>query len=261
MLSSAWQYRNFIVSAIKADIKSRFSNSRIAGLWLLVQPLVQVAIFATILSSVLSARLPGVFSEYGYTVYLLAGISAWSLFSETLSRCINVFVENGGLLKKISFPRICLPMIVVGASLVNFVALLGVTTAFLLIIGAFPGVVYLWIVPLAVLLVGFASGLGILLGVVNVFMRDLGQVVGVLLNLWFWFTPIVYPRNVVPEGVARALDWNPLLPVVTAFQDIILRGQAPDLASLLPIALLTLASITMAAVVFRRAAPEMVDVL
>lgn len=261
MLHHVWRYRNFVVSAIRADIKTRFANSRIAGLWLLVQPLVQVVIFATILSSVLSARLPGTASPYGYTLFLLAGISAWSLFAETLSRCINVFVENGGLLKKISFPRICLPLIVVGASLVNFTALLGVTTAFLLLIGAFPGVVYLWILPLAALVVAFASGLGVLLGVVNVFMRDLGQVVGVLLNLWFWFTPIVYPRNVVPEGVARALDWNPMLPVVTAFQDIILRGQMPELASLLPIALLTLSTLVLASIVFRRAAPEMVDVL
>ena len=185
MLRSAWQYRNFILSAIKAEIRSRFANSRVAGFWLMVQPLVQVVIFATILSSVLSSRLPGVSSEFGYAVYLLAGISAWSLFSETLSRCVNVFVENGGLLKKIYFPRICLPLIVMGGSLVNFVALLVVTTVFLLVIGAFPGWVYLWIFPLAVLLIGFASGLGILLGVVNVFMRDLGQVVSVLLNLWF----------------------------------------------------------------------------
>lgn len=261
MLSQAWRYRNFIVSAIKADIKSRFANSRVAGLWLLVQPLVQVAIFAVILSSVLSSRLPGVASTYSYTVYLLAGISAWSLFSETLSRCLNVFVENSALLKKIAFPRICLPLIVVGSSLVNFLALLGVTTAFLLVVGEFPGVAYFWLFPLAALIVGFAAGLGLLLGVINVFMRDVGPVVGVLLNLWFWFTPIVYPRSVVPESVAFALDWNPVLPVITAFQNILLRGESPNLASLLPLALLTFATLALAAVVFRRAAPEMVDAL
>ncbi|HVE48312.1 MAG TPA: ABC transporter permease [Casimicrobiaceae bacterium] len=261
MLLSVWRYRNFIVSAIRADIKNRFANSRVAGFWLLVQPLVQVAIFATILSSVLSSRLPGVAGEYSYAIYLLAGISVWSLFSETLSRCMSVFVENGGLLKKISFPRVCLPLIVIGAALVNFTALIGVMTIFLLVVEAFPGAVYLWLLPLSLLTVGFAAGLGILLGVVNVFVRDLGPAVGVLLNLWFWSTPIVYPKSIVPEAVAAVLEWNPLLPLITSVQDIVLKAQAPHLPALVPIAALALVSLALAAVVFRRAAPEMVDVL
>lgn len=261
MLASVWRYRHFIVSAIRADVRSRFANSRIAGLWLFVQPLVQVAIFATILSSVLSSRLPGVTSKYGYTVYLLAGISAWSLFSETLSRCLTVFVDNAGLLKKISFPRLCLPLIVIGSSLVNFAALMGVTTVFLLAIGGFPGLAYVWIIPLSALLIGFGASLGILLGVLNVFMRDIGQFVLVLMNLWFWFTPIVYPYNVVPDGVASLMRFNPMLPVVTAFHDVVLRGVSPDLWSLAPVAALTLLVAAFAVSTFKRAAPEMVDVL
>lgn len=261
MFASVWRYRHFIVSAIRADLRTRFAHSRIAGLWLLVQPLVQVAIFALILSNLLSSRLAGINSKYGYTVYLLAGISAWSLFSETFSRCLNVFVENAGLLKKISFPRICLPIIVVGAALVNFAALLAVTTVFLVAIGGFPGLAYLWLVPLAGLVVAFGASLGVLLGVLNVFMRDVGQLAVVVLNLWFWFTPIVYPYNVVPAGVAAAMRFNPMLPLVTAFQDVMLRGQAPDLASLLPIVAITLVVAALAVRTFAKAAPEMVDVL
>lgn len=261
MLSSAWRYRHFIMSAIRADVRSRFAHSRLAGFWLLVQPLVQVAIFALILSSVLSSRLPGVSNKYGYTVYLLAGISAWSLFGETLSRCVGVFVDNAGLLKKISFPRVSLPVIVIGASLVNFLALIGVTTIFLLAMGAFPGVAYLWLVPLAGLVCAFGASLGILLGVLNVFMRDVGQLTGVIVSLWFWFTPIVYPFSVVPSGVAAAMKWNPMLPAVTAFQDIMLYGRGPELVTLLPLVATTLVVATFAVVTFLRAAPEMVDVL
>lgn len=261
MFTSIWRFRHFVLSAIRADIRNRFANSRMAGFWLLVQPLVQVAIFATILSSVLSSRLPGVSSKYGYAVYLLAGISAWSLFAETLTRCINVFVENASLLKKISFPRICLPLIVVGASVVNFVALLAVTTVFLLAIGAFPGLAYLWLFPLMLLVIALAAGLGVMLGVINVFIRDLGQGMAVLVSIWFWLTPVIYPITVVPQHVASVLRLNPMTPIVEAFHEVILQGRMPNLMSLAPVAALAILLMTLAVVLFKRASPEMVDVL
>ncbi len=261
MLKSAWQYRFFILSAIRADIRSRFANSRIGGIWLFVQPLVQVAIFATVLTSVLSSRLPGLDNRYGYVVYLLAGTGAWSLFNETLSRCINVFVESGSLLKKISFPRICLPLIVIGVAMVNFLILMGITMALLLVIGAFPGFAVLWILPLALITIGFAAGLGIFLGVLNVFMRDIGQAAVVLLNLWFWVTPVVYPIDIVPATIMPFFKLNPMYPVVSGFHGVFLAGDAPDWTSLAPVVVAAVVLLGLAYSVFRRAGPDMVDVL
>ena len=261
MFKSAWRYRHFIISAIKSDIRTRFANSRIGGVWLFVQPLVQVAIFATVLTSVLSSKLPGVDNKYAYVVYLLAGMSAWALFSETLSRCIGVFVDSGNLLKKISFPRICLPLVVIGVALVNFSILFGISVALLIAIGAFPGIAILGVIPLALILVGLAAGLGIFLGVLNVFMRDIGQAAGVLLNLWFWVTPIVYPITIVPPRFAAIFHLNPVLPIVTGFHEIFLTGQFPDWSRLVPVAMLAAASLAIAYVIFKRAGPDMVDVL
>lgn len=261
MFKSAWRYRHFILSAIRSDIRSRFANSRIGGVWLFVQPLVQVAIFATVLTSVLSSRLPGVDNKYAYVVYLLAGMAAWALFSETLSRCIGIFVESGNLLKKISFPRICLPLVVIGVALVNFCILFGLTVVLLLLIGAFPGAAILWVIPLAVVVVGLAAGLGIFFGVLNVFMRDIGQAAAVLLNLWFWVTPIVYPINIVPERLMPFFKLNPMVPVVNGFHEIFLSGTFHDWPSLLPVVMLALVALALAYVVFKRAGPDMVDVL
>lgn len=261
MLKSAWQYRHFIRSAIRADIRSRFANSRIGGIWLFVQPLVQVAIFATVLTSVLSSRLPGIDNKYAYVVYLLAGTAAWSLFNETLSRCITVFVDSGNLLKKISFPRICLPMIVIGVAMVNFMIMMGITIVLLLAIGAFPGAAILWIIPLAAIVVGLAAGLGILLGVLNVFMRDIGQAAAVLLNLWFWLTPIVYPINIVPASLQRFFKLNPMFPIINSFHEVILAGDAPNWMSLIPVTIVAVLALMLGYSVFRRAGPDMVDVL
>jgi len=112
MLLRAWRYRHFIFSSIKNDFLSCFARSRLGGLWMVIHPLAQVAIFAFILSAVLSSRLPEIDNRYAYALYLTAGMLAWSLFTELVSRSLTVFVDNGNLLKKMMFPRICLPLIV-----------------------------------------------------------------------------------------------------------------------------------------------------
>jgi lipopolysaccharide transport system permease protein len=125
MLRSTWAFRYFIVSSIKNEFMSRFIRSRIGGIWMIINPLVQVCIYALILSSLLSARLPELADQtYGYAIYLTAGILCWSLFSDVVTRCLTIFIENGNILKKMVFPKICLPLITTGTALVNNALLL-----------------------------------------------------------------------------------------------------------------------------------------
>ena len=100
LLLAIWRYRYFIFSSIKNDLRSRFIRSKLGGLWMIINPLAQVLIFALILSEVLAAKLPGIDNKYAYALYLMAGILGWSLFSETISRCLNLFIDNGNLMKK-----------------------------------------------------------------------------------------------------------------------------------------------------------------
>ena len=114
MLRGLWEYRSFVVSSIKNEFIARFARSRLGGLWMIIHPLAQVAIYALILSNVLAAKLPGIDNKYAYALYLMAGMLAWNLFSEIVSRCLTIFIENGNLMKKMRFPRIALPVNVVG---------------------------------------------------------------------------------------------------------------------------------------------------
>ena len=87
---------------------------------MIVNPLINAAIFALVLAEVMSAKLPGMTNDkFGYALYLMAGMLAWSLFSEVVSRSVTIFVENANLLKKLVFPRICLPLTVIGSALIN----------------------------------------------------------------------------------------------------------------------------------------------
>jgi lipopolysaccharide transport system permease protein len=261
MLSSIWRYRFFIFSSIRNDFRSRFARSRLGALWMILQPLAQVAIYALVLSRVLSAKLPGVNSQYAYVIYLLSGMLGWSLFIELVSRCLTIFVDNGNLLKKIVFPRICLPLIMSGSALVNNLLLLVTTLGVFFAIGQHLTVHALWLLLLIPLTLAFALGLGLILGTINVFIRDVAQVMNVVLQLWFWLTPIVYMPSIVPGRFSVLIHLNPMYWIVSSYQDVLLFQQNPNVRHLLMIGVVSLGLLLISLLMFRRSSAEMVDVL
>lgn len=262
LLLSIWAYRNFIFSSIKNELFTKFSRSKLGGLWMIINPLSQVAIYALILSNILAAKLPGIESTYAYAFYLMAGLLAWNLFSEIMNQCLNLFISNANLLKKMSFPKITLPVIVVGSSLLNNILLLGAMLVIFLLLGHGFSLTIMWLLPLTALVATFALSFGLILGIFNVFLRDIGQVMPIILQVWFWFTPIVYPLSIIPAQYQSLLtSLNPMYPVVNAYQQVIVYNKAPELSSLLFITLFSLCLLALSAFLFRRASEEMVDVL
>lgn len=261
MLKALWRYRHFVLGSIRNELVSRFARSKLGGLWMLINPLAQVAIYALILSNVLAAKLPGIDSQYAYAIYLMAGLLAWTLFSEIITRCLTLFIEQGNLMKKMSFPRVTLPAIVVGSSLLNNLLLLLAMLGIFLLLGHYFSPAMLWLLPLTLIVMAFAAGVGLTLGVMNVFLRDIGQAVPIVLQVWFWFTPIVYPVTIIPEEYRHWLELNPAYPLVEAYHRVLVYGATPELQALLPIAGVALALLLMAVFLFRRAAEEMVDAL
>ncbi|HDS1218735.1 ABC transporter permease [Stenotrophomonas maltophilia] len=261
MLKALWNYRYFIFSSIKNELRLRFIRSRLGALWMIIHPLMQVLIFATILSEVLAAKLPGIDDKYGYALYLMSGTLCWTMFSETIGKSVNLFVDSGNLMKKMSFPRICLPFIAGGTMLVNNVLLLVAIFAVFAVMGHMPTAEALWLPALMLLTLSFSMALGLLLGVLNVFMRDIGQVVPVVLQALFWLTPIVYHITILPERVQAIFRLNPLLPLVTSYQNVLLFDKPPVWGDLLWLMIATVVLALASLVMFRRASPEMVDAL
>lgn len=260
LFKAAWRYRGFITTSVANEFRSKLVRSRLGTAWLVLQPLAQVLIFATVLSNVLAARLQGVDSKYAYATYLMSGILCWSLFVEIVQRSLTVFIDNAPLLKKMQFPRIALPMIVVGSAAINNLLLLGVMLLILPILGVFPDVHYLWLPVLMVLTIALATGIGLLLGTLNVFARDVGQVVAVVLQFWFWVTPIVYPVTIVPDAFKATLVLNPVMPLVMGYHNVFVYGTSPP-PELLSTAVVAIVVLAAGLWIFRRASSEMVDVL
>jgi lipopolysaccharide transport system permease protein len=261
MLLAAWRYRYFIFSSIKTELRTKFVRSRLGGLWMILNPLAQVLIFAFVLSAVLSAKLPGIDNKYAYSIYLMAGTLGWTLFSEIVNRCLTLFIDNGNILKKLVFPKIALPLIVTGSALVNNILLFVAILAIFGMLGHPPGIALIWLPALMVTTIALALGLGLTLGVLNVFMRDIGQIVPVIMQFLFWLTPIVYMVNIIPEQYRGLLVLNPLIPIITSYQDILLYNHAPNWVGLAKISIIATFLLAFSLLLFRKASPEMVDQL
>ncbi|UOA09523.1 ABC transporter permease [Methylobacter sp. S3L5C] len=261
MLNSLWAYRSFIFGSVKREFQSKYRNSLLGAAWTLINPLAMIIVYTMIFSQIMHSKLPGIDGSFAYSIYLCAGILTWGLFAEIVSRAQNTFLEHANLLKKLSFPRLCLPVIVVTNAMVNFFIVFGLFSIFLLISGNFPGLVYLALFPLLAILVVLAIGLGISLGVLNVFFRDVGQFFGIVIQFWFWLTPIVYPISILPESMRSLMGYNPMANLINAFQDILVTGKWPIWQSLLPVTIVAIALCVLGLRLFRKHAGEMVDEL
>lgn len=261
LLQSVWHYRGFVLGSVQREFQSRYRNSLLGALWTIINPLAMIIVYTVIFSRLMQARLPGVDNDLGYGIYLCAGLLTWGLFAEMLGRSQAVFLEHANLLKKLSFPRICLPLVVVLNALLNFAIIFGLFLGFLLVTGNFPGWVVLGMLPVLLIQIVFAVGLGIILGVLNVFFRDVGQMTGIVLQFWFWFTPIIYPPSILPESAAALLKLNPMVPLIQAYQGIFVYGAWPQWSTLWPMALVSILLCLFALSLFRKRAGEMVDEL
>lgn len=261
IFKSLWAYRGFILGSVKREFQSKYRNSLLGAAWTVINPLSMIFVYTVIFSQLMHSKLPGIDNTFAYSIYLCAGVLTWGLFAEIVTRAQNTFLEHANLLKKLSFPRLCLPVTVVANALLNFAIVFGLFSIFLLIIGSFPGVVYLALIPALAILVLFAIGLGISLGVLNVFFRDIGQFFGIVIQFWFWFTPIIYPITILPESVRSLMSYNPMANLIGAFQTILVTGQWPAWQGLLPITILAIAMCALGMHLFRKHAGEMVDEL
>lgn len=261
MLRGVWSYRGFVLGSVKREFQSKYGNAVLGAAWSLLSPLAMILVYTVIFAEVMRAKLPGSDNTFAYSIYLCAGILTWGLFAEIVARAQVMFIEQANLLKKISFPRICLPLIVVLNALLNFAIIFGLFTAFLIATGNLPGIAFLAIIPVLVVQVLFAIGLGMIIGVLNVFFRDIGQFFTIFIQFWFWFTPIVYPASILPEGIRAMLVFNPMAAIIAAYQGILVSGQMPQWSTLVPALVLALLMCMLGMRLFRKRSGEMVDEL
>lgn len=221
-----WQWRGFIASTVLRELQVRYVRSLLGGLWLILPPLVMIAVYAVVFTHLMrGAGLPD-HGPYTYSVYLCAGMLSWQWFSELLTRAQVLFTQHAGLIRKTTVPwgvLLACDALVATAGLAIQLVLFGLLLAG---VGLWPGWALVAALPVLVVQGLLALGIGLLLSVFHVFFRDVGLALPLLLQLWFWLTPIVYPAGILPPALQPLLDWNPLTPIVQAYQSAVLPGYA-----------------------------------
>ncbi len=230
-------------------------------MWAVINPIATIAVYTFIFSEVMQAKLPNLDQTWAYSVYLCSGLLTWQYFVETIQRLQNVFVEQNNIIKKVSFPKVTLPIYVMLSSTLNFSIVFIVFLVFLAGIGHFPGLEIIWVLPLFIIQQSLALGIGLMVGTLNVFFRDFGHFSNIFIQFWFWFTPIVYTIQIVPDKFKSIISINFIIPIFQSYQSLFLYNKVPNWEELKPVVLITVVLLGLAYMIFQKLKNEMVDEL
>jgi len=243
------------------DLKLRYRGAFLGALWAVLQPLAMLALYTFVFSIVLRVKMGSDASPHTFALYLMAGMLPWLAISEALARSVSAIVDNANLVKKVVFPLEVLPVVPVVSALAAQAIGTALLLAALLALGRSLHVTALLLPVLVVPQVLMTVGLAWLAGSFGVFVRDLGQFIGLALTTWMFLTPIFYAPEAVPTAFRAVFDLNPLVALIDAHRSVLLEGALPDARSL---GILTLASagvFGLGLAWFRRSKPLFADVL
>jgi lipopolysaccharide transport system permease protein len=236
-----WRNRALIRSMVRRDILTRYRGSVGDVVWAIANPLLLMVTYFFVFGIVLQSRFGADQSRTGFALYFLAGMLPWLAFSEAVGRAPSVILEHRNFVKKLVFPVEVLPVSQVISGLVTHAFATAIFLIALFVIrGAVPPSV-LWAPAILVPQALFTLGMSWFLAALGVYLRDLGQVIGFALTLWFFLTPICYPETSLPAGAYEVLSKNPLYVIVRAYRSVLLDGNAPAAAPLWKLSIIALA--------------------
>ena len=252
---------SLILELTKRDFSDRFAGSILGSIWAFIWPLVSLFIYIVIFGKIMGAKLPGSSEFYAYSIYLTVGLLPWTAFANTVSRSTGVFLDKNNLISKIKVSLPSLLIYIVLSETVTFVITMTVFFAFLLLSG-YEFHINLILIPFLYYLQQlFAFGIGLLAATLTVFIRDLKEVIGILLQLWFWFTPIVYIQDILPEVLKKAMLFNPAYIIISSYQKIFVFNEHPPYIALIILTVVTHLIIWGAYYIFRLLEKDVRDFL
>jgi lipopolysaccharide transport system permease protein len=227
-------YRSWgqVWTLVKRELRGRYLSSIFGGLWMVINPLILLIVYYFVFAKILSIK----FGRLGFTddegtaagFFLFCGMIPWMAFAECLQRSTNIIIENSNLIKKVAFPSEILPVYIVVYTFINELVGISILLAAKLLSGGSLSSVMLFFPVLALVRIVLTLGFSYFFAAFNVFVRDFLQIVGLLLTLWMFVTPIFYTLAIVPEQYRYLYRYNPMMYVVEGYRDVFLNEKMPD---------------------------------
>jgi len=226
-LKNLYNYRELLKTSVKKEVRSKYKNSFLGVVWSFLNPLLQIVVYAIIFSLILKNK------QENYAIFLCCGIIPWSFFSIAINKSAFTMIENGNIIKKVYFPREIIPISVVTAETINFLIstliIIGFTviggigiSKFILFYPIILGVQY-------VIILAFSF----IVSSICVYFRDLQHFIGIILQLLFYATPIVYSQDAIPREYQWILKYNPMTYIINAYRDIFYYQKLMDFMPLI----------------------------
>jgi ABC-2 type transport system permease protein len=275
-LKEVWASRELLVNLTQREIKGKYKRTVFGQLWSLVNPLALMLIYTLVFALILRVT-PNPGSPSGLNVFalwLLCGLLPWTFLSTVVNVGLGTLVANANLIQKVSFSRITLPLSIVGSSFYNWLFEMAVLVVALSIAGGF---VLPWlplVIVAMILLALFAAGIALLLAIANVYFRDTQYFVTLLLQIWMYLTPIIYPESIVQKdsaklgglfgtniSVADLYGLNPMEHFVSLFRNLMYDERWPDPSDWYICLGWAVGTLVIGTIVFRRNERKLAEIL
>lgn len=216
------EYREVLWQLVRQFLTLRYRRTLLGYVWTLVNPLLMMSVTAVVFATLFKVDLAS------YAVFLFAGMVPWNFFSMSVTQSCTSFIQNEGLIKKIYLPKAIFPLSQVVGMVIDSMLSMAALALLILPFGGHFSLALLFLPVAYVLLFAFAFGMALLMSVATVFFRDLQYVIGVLMQAWFFLTPVMYRHDALTGKVAWAVSLNPMVSFIELFRAPLLQGQLPS---------------------------------
>jgi ABC-type polysaccharide/polyol phosphate export permease len=250
-LVDLFRYRDLLLILTANITKTRYRRSAIGVAWTLLNPLATMGVLTFAFSHVFR------FSLASYPVYVLTGLICWNFFAQTTTHAMNTMIWGSGLLKRVYLPRAIFTAASIGNGVLNLALALIPLAAIMLAVRHPVSPVCLFVPVAVALLVLFAFGVALLVSTFAALWVDVAEMYGVILQMWFFLTPVMYPETILPPGLRRFLELNPMVHLLRLFRAPLYDGELPSLAALALGAAIALATVVAGWLVFAARSEEL----
>jgi len=245
-VTKIFKYRELLLNLIIKDLKVRYRGAVLGYLWSLLNPVLMMLVYTFIFSFI--ARM----EVENYPSFLLCALLPWSFFATTLTASSISIVDNFNLINKVYFPREIFPISVIFSNLTYLIISMMVLMFFLFFSGIKTGLPVLFLPVVILVHVVFTIGISLILSSLTVFYRDLKYILEVVVMVWFFATPVIYPLSMVPENFKVFYILNPMVGIISAYRSILLYGELPAFSTFSAIFVISLTAFFTGHYVFKK---------
>lgn len=213
-------FRDLVVVLTQKDLKVRYKSSTLGYLWSIAHPLALAFVFVIAFKMVMRIQMEN------YALFLIMGLFPWQWFSNSATIPANAFLSNASMIKKVNFPRSIIPFSLVLQDMIHYLLSIPVILFFMLLYHKYPGWNWLYAIPLLLIIqFGLCFGFALAISSINLFFRDLERLLILFTTLMFYFTPVLYPMDMVPERFRQLILLNPLTPLMLSWRDLFMYNR------------------------------------